>query len=801
MDRSFQRTTGALEIMKGTISMANEQLRDPSYKRKYPVFRNWSALSHKLPENDNTGLNNIEKEELQREKSFYASFFQNNNEVMLFIDPKTGNIIDANRAACDYYGWPHEVITGKNMMDINVLPAEEIDDEIERAEDEKRKYLLLKHALANGQVRDVEVYSGLTGSGENELIYNIVHDIAEQELIHDRLKKKRLKLSAVQKLRNIGEWEIDLASGKVTVSEETKRICGIKSGVCTINRICEIPLPKYLPVLEKAQNDLVKRNIPFDVQFKIRRPNDGEIRVIHAVAEYHSERNTIIGVLHDITPLKQTKGELRERKTLLNEVGRIAHVGGWELDPVTNTITWTYEVARIHGLRTNRIIDLASLLNHYSSSSRKLLEDALKRTLKKGQRFDLELELITAKEKHRWIRMIGHPKIDDGRIIKVTGSIQDITEQKKAAIKISEEAAWRRALMEGSRDGIVAVDQEGNIIEANPRYAEMLGYSHEEIQTMNLGDMDIHCDCEEISKTLQHSNSESSLYETCQKRKDGSFVEMEINANTAVFGDRKMTFCVCRDIGQRKMFERELMAAKICAESANKTKSDFLSIMSHELRTPLTSIIGFSDVMLEGIAGSLNKKQTTYMTHVLDAGNHLLELINGILDLSKVESGESELFYEIFDVSQTFSIIIEGLYPLATRKDIHIEIEMNEEIKNISADRIKFKQILTNLLSNAIKFTPENGNVNIKVEILEDHLQTSIKDTGIGIAEEDMDKLFQPFKQLNPHLTRKHEGTGLGLALSKKFVEMHGGKIWVESKIDEGSVFTFTIPVRPRTGI
>jgi two-component system cell cycle sensor histidine kinase PleC len=729
------------------------------------------------------------------DEEMYKTFFKENNAVLLLINPENSDIIDANHAACKFYGWTLEEITSKTINQLNFLSTEKNKNEIQRTEDKKKNGHLSKHLLASGEVRDVEVFKVPMTFKSQCLFYYMVHDITERKLAEEEMQRKEMQLYAAQKVGHLGSWEFDLNSGKAEVSEEARIIYGLKNEEFTIEKIQKIPLQKYRPVLDKALSDLVERNIPYDVQFKIIKLTDGNIHTIHSVAEYYPEKNTVIGMIQDITERKHVKSKLREKNSLLNEVGRIAKIGGWELDVATGYITQTPEVARTYEIDNNRPVSLKFALSFYSFGSKELLEKAVQDAVEKGESYDLELEIVSAKENHKWIRTIGHPKKRDGKVVKVTGSFQDITEQKLAEMKIAEESMWRRTLMEQSQDGIVILDKDGKVFEANPRYAEMLGYSCEEMKTLHIWDWDVHYTHDQLLEFIRLTDSKGMLIETRQRRKDGSLLDVQLNANAALFGNRKLNLCICRDISERKQAEEELLNAKLAAVDANQIKGEFLATMSHELRTPLNSIIGFSEVLLDETFGNLNDKQTTYLNHISKAGKHQLSLINDILDLSKVDAGKMELHCEQFHVSHVIDEVKAIISSLAIRKNINLDIKIDLQVESIYADKTKFKQILYNLTSNAIKFTPEKGYVTIEAQHSGDFIQVSVKDTGIGITKSDMDKLFEPFKQLNSYITREYEGTGLGLALVKKFVELHGGKIWVESKVGEGSIFTFVIPI------
>jgi signal transduction histidine kinase len=240
---------------------------------------------------------------------------------------------------------------------------------------------------------------------------------------------------------------------------------------------------------------------------------------------------------------------------------------------------------------------------------------------------------------------------------------------------------------------------------------------------------------------------------------------------------------------------REIEEKSKQIEAANRHKSEFLANMSHELRTPLNAIIGFSEVLQEKLFGELNEKQSEYTDDILTSGRHLLSLINEILDLSKVEAGRMELELATFDLPLAIDNARTFVRERATRHGIALDVNVDDRLGDFLGDERKIKQILLNLLSNAVKFTPEGGRIGIDARQSNGSVEISVTDTGVGIAPEDQPKVFEEFRQVGSDYAHKVEGTGLGLTLAKKFVELHGGKIWVESEAGKGSTFTFTLPI------
>ncbi|MEA1984440.1 MAG: ATP-binding protein [Euryarchaeota archaeon] len=384
-------------------------------------------------------------------------------------------------------------------------------------------------------------------------------------------------------------------------------------------------------------------------------------------------------------------------------------------------------------------------------------------------------------------------KLPSGEIVAI---YDDVTERKQAEdIILQAKNEWERTF-DSVPDLIAIIDKNHRIVRVNQAMANSMGITKMEAAGVSCYEY-VH-GTQRPPEFCPHTkllvDGQEHTVEIYEERLDGFFLVTTSplrNANGQLIG----SIHVARDITERKHAEEAALSAKLAAEDANRTKSEFLANMSHELRTPLNSVIGFSDVLQDETFGTLNEKQQKYVNNISTSGKHLLNIINDILDLSKVEAGKMELIYELFPIGGAISEVKMIVSPLSLRKNITVDVDIDPGLVDINADKGKFKQLLYNLLSNAIKFTPNNGSVTIEGTLDDDLAQISVIDTGIGIIKEDQEKLFQPFVQLDPSSSQEYQGTGLGLALVRQLVEMHGGTVRVESEVGEGSRFTFTIPV------
>ena len=279
-------------------------------------------------------------------------------------------------------------------------------------------------------------------------------------------------------------------------------------------------------------------------------------------------------------------------------------------------------------------------------------------------------------------------------------------------------------------------------------------------------------------------------------RKDGSEFPVEISLSPLKTDGGTLVMSAIRDITYRKGIERALQEKNVELERANQAKDRFLASMSHELRTPLNGIIGFAEFLSDGKPGPLNDKQTEYLGDILNSGRHLLHLINDMLDLVKIQAGRVDLTLERFSIRDAITEVCTGVRPLADSKMIEVTVRIDDRIQFVTLDQQRFKQILYNLLSNALKFTDDHGHVGIDVTLLNGgRFRMVVSDDGIGIRAEDIGRLFTEFEQLDTGTSRRFGGTGLGLALTRKLVELHGGEIGVESEFGKGSRFGVILPL------
>jgi len=400
-----------------------------------------------------------------------------------------------------------------------------------------------------------------------------------------------------------------------------------------------------------------------------------------------------------------------------------------------------------------------------------------------------------------------------------------LASEQAARAEVDVEKRYRK-LLEAAPDAILEVDRQGRIVLVNLQAERLFGYRRTELLGTGVeflipdrfrGRHPGHRDSFFEHPIMRPMGTGLELY---ARRADGSEFAVDVTLSPYDSDGTGRVICVVRDVTERKLAEEQIQTlnqhleqrtAELVAtnkelelrnrevERVNRLKDEFLASMSHELRTPLNSIIGFSDLLAEQGAANFNPKQKRFLGHIQQGSRHLLELINDILDLSKIEAGRLELKYEDFEVSQAVAEVVATVRPIATAKNIQFDSTVAADLF-LYADRLRFKQVLYNLLSNALKFTPAGGQVSIEGSEERRAVRFLVADTGIGIPTGEQEAIFESFHQVGTTTKGVREGTGLGLAITKRLVEQHGGSIWVESELGKGSRFFFTLPLRPSEG-
>lgn len=449
------------------------------------------------------------------------------------------------------------------------------------------------------------------------------------------------------------------------------------------------------------------------------------------------------------------------------------------------------------GLKSEDIVG-KSVFDFLPEEHHERLKEACVKVIETGEPATYEVQgLISG----FWYASCIGPIQQGGELVGFVMAATNITERKQAEIELQHsEERFRRAVLNAPLP-IMIHAEDGEVLQISRAWTELTGYALEDIPTISkwLEQADRQ-EAEEIEAHL------SQLYRSKERVAEGEYViftksgkrqiwEFSSSLLGALPDKRHLGISMALDITERIKTQKAMQQAKETAEYASRAKSDFLANMSHELRTPLNGIIGFAEILRDELVGEINAEQRECVNDIHISGQHLLEMINDILDLSKIEAGKMVLQLEEFSVVEAVEEVNAIITALAVKKNLELTLNYNRNCV-IEADRVKFKQIFYNLLSNAVKFTPEGGKVAMHLEISDTALRAEVIDTGIGISDADQAKLFAPFTQIDTSKSRRYGGTGLGLALTHRLITLHGGEISVESQEGKGSNFTLRIPLQ-----
>jgi len=534
----------------------------------------------------------------------------------------------------------------------------------------------------------------------------------------------------------------------------------------------------------------------------------------------------LLVIVEDLTEeerLQQARRESEERfRDLIQGVDAIV----WEADARTRDFTFVSQRAEtVLGYPVERWLrERGFWVNHVHVDDREPVATLSGRAVAAGEDHEFEYRAPAADGREVWLRSIVHVVKDDaGRPTRLRGLTVDITESRRAEEALRESESRLRAIAEATPVPLmISAAQDGRVIYMNDHALQLLGARTREEIGDRLAADEFFADAETSERFLEHIRRERRVagFEGRGRRLDGSTFWVMCTSEPMTFDGVPALVTGLVDITERKEaadrlevlvgertvelrranedLERaaaESRDAKEAAELANRAKSQFLANMSHELRTPLNAILGYTELIVDATYGEVPVKIKEVLERVERSGRHLLALINDVLDLSKIEAGQLTLGltdYTIKDVVQTVVIAVESL---AAEKKLELAVDIASDLPSGRGDQRRLTQVLLNLVGNAIKFT-DTGRVAIHAAGNDGHYLVSVTDSGPGIAPEDQSKIFEEFQQVDNSNTRKKGGTGLGLAIARRIIEMHGGRLWVESTLGQGSTFSFSVPMR-----
>ncbi|GAK60633.1 sensory transduction histidine kinase [Candidatus Vecturithrix granuli] len=424
-----------------------------------------------------------------------------------------------------------------------------------------------------------------------------------------------------------------------------------------------------------------------------------------------------------------------------------------------------------------------------------LWEESIDSVFTSGQPHRIEFELPT----HIWLDWLLIPeRAPDGTVRTVLASARDITEYKHAVEALRESEERFRNMFERHSAVMLLVNPEtGRIITANQAAVNYYGYSAEAFQGMPITQIN-HLPFENIHAAMQvATHTQQNYFQFQHHLADGTVREVEVYSTPIPFQGQQMLFSIIHDITERKRVEEALLQAKEAAEFANLSKTNFLRSVSHELRTPLNHILGFARILESQTSGALNPRQAKYIATILASSDHLLKLIEDILMLSQLDFEKTDVYLSDIPLKRLLENSVKTIREKDLKQALTLTIKLPPELETatIKADQRKLMQVLFQLLTNAVKFTPDGGAIVVDAECNGEDIVIRVTDTGIGIAPEDQEHIFAPFYQVRSGLANKTPGTGLGLPIARRLVELHGGKLWVSSTgPGAGSCFSFSVP-------
>ena len=711
-----------------------------------------------------------------------------------------GNITRMNPVAENMCGWSLKETKGKQLSDffhvVNAKTGEEVENPVQKVLETGKIVGMANHTMliAKDGTRYQIADSGspiCNAEGEIIGVVLVFRDVTEEYRIQEALKESKNQLSKAQSIGKLGSWLFNMNSGEIAISDESYSIYGLEKGrEYTIEEVQELPLPQYREKLDQRLKKLIKGKQKYKLDFKIARPSDGQIIDIHSEAVYDKEENTVTGIIQDITERKQAEEALRLSEEKFRKLFKNHTAIKLIFEPETERIIEANHAAsKFYGWSVKQLVQMK--ITDINIQSDEAVKQKIALSLKNRNSY-YEFQHRKADGSICDVEVFSSLIEIDGKEV-LHSIVHDVTEKKKNENRLK----LLSRSVEQSPVSIVITNPDGIIEYINPTFSRVSGYSSLEAIGRKPSLLKSGHQTNEVYAHLWQTITAGKEWrgELLNKRKDGDLYWEDVTISPIFDTENQIThyIAVKEDITEKKQIVEELLEAKEQAEESDRLKSAFLANMSHEIRTPMNGILGFADLLKEKYITEDQKKE--YVEIIKESGNRMLNTINDLIDISKIESGMVEVEYSEIDVDEQMNYLYTFFKPEAEKKGL--KLLYHRDSQNVTSavitDKLKLIAILTNIVKNAIKYTPK-GSIEFGYMLGAKKMEFYVKDTGIGIESDRQEAIFDRFVQADLSISRPFEGAGLGLSISKAYIDMLGGRIWVESAKDKGSVFRFILP-------